>query len=87
VYYAHGTAKAEDLATLSKGLNLNDHVVINIADLIAAFRSGLADYLATVDSDPARKRRSESGVGLWFEEMHPEVVEDAIQRLGLRTSP
>jgi hypothetical protein len=73
IVYAWGDAKTEPLASTSKRLGRND-CVVDIRELIEAFRLGLANYLEEVMQDDNRKRKLDAGASLWFTHMDQNTV-------------
>jgi hypothetical protein len=74
IFYAWGTASAEDLRQASDILRRKDCVVVHIRDLIDAFRHGLADYGEEIERDPIRQQAVAKRAGQWFVNLQAEIV-------------
>lgn len=79
IFYAWGTARAEDLQETSNILNRSDCVAVHIRDIIDAFRCGLADYLDEVAREPERQQIVERRAGLWFVQIDQDIVKKIVE--------
>ena len=75
IVYAWGTARAEDLQKAADILHKTDSVSVHVADVINAFRNGLATYLDEVSTDKPREDRIAKQAGVWLINMEKEPIQ------------
>ncbi len=74
VYYAWGSARAEDLQTTIDTLGTPE-VAVHLDDLFQAFREAVADFFDEVANDVSRQSGLAQRAGLWFSNMHPALIQ------------
>ncbi len=75
IYYAWGTAKAEDLQrTIDSRNKSNELVAVHIDELYEAWKSGLVLFGKEIDRDPDRKTRVLTKARKFFAEMGVDTI-------------
>lgn len=82
IFYAWGTARAEDLQKAADILNTTGSVSVHMDDVIMSFRKGLASYLDEVNADEARQEHVEKASRMWLSHLEPAPIQAFLDRYG-----
>jgi hypothetical protein len=80
IFYAWGTAKAEDLQKAADILHTTDCVSVHVEDMVSAFPKGLANYFDEINDDKARQERVSKRASLWLTDMQPPSIRALFDR-------
>ncbi len=85
VYYAWGTARAQDLQMTVDHLGRNA-VTVHIDNLFEALKRGAGRFLQSLSNDPSHANRVDARAAKFFAPISPELVSDAIEAMKERES-